>query len=106
MQKNNFKTLLSGARNDLKIAVDDLFNVIDIIQKDVDQLKIKISKPDKHEAALLLDYLGWDESKPKQNLEKLCGEEIKQYMKWLEYYCQKTGTTKEQALNEIINGDI
>lgn len=86
MTEKNLKTLLNGTRNDFKIAVDDLFNVIEIIQKDVDQLKTKTSKPDKHEAALLLDYLGWDESKPKENLEKLCGEEIQQYLKWLEYY--------------------
>ena len=104
MQENNFKTLLNGARNDLKIAVDDLFNAIEIISEDVEHLKVKTSKPDKHEAALLLDYLGWDQSKPKQNLEKLCGEEIEQYMKWLEYYCKKTGMTQEQALKEIIEG--
>lgn len=104
MQDNNLKTLLSGARNDLKIVVDDLFNAIEIISEDVELLKVKTSKPDKHEAALLLDYLCWDESKPKQNLEKLCGEEIEEYLKWLEYYCKKYGTTKEQALKEIIEG--
>jgi len=102
MTEKNLKTLLNGARNDLKIAVDDLFNVIEIIQEDVDQLKIKTSKPDKHEATLLLDYLGWNQSKPRQNLEKLCGEEIQQYLKWLEYYCKKYGMTQEQALREII----
>jgi len=38
-------------------------------------------------------------------MEALCGKEIEQYMKWLDYYCEKHGTTKEQALKEIINGD-
>ena len=106
MSENNFKTLLNGTRNDFKIAVDDLFNTIEIIYEDIEHLKVKTSKPDKHAAELLLDYLGWKDGKSKQNLEKLCGEEIQQYLKWLEYYCEKHGTTKEQALNEIINGKI
>lgn len=44
MSENKVNTLLNGARNDLKIAVDDLFNVIDIIYDDVELLKIKTSK--------------------------------------------------------------
>ncbi|OGI04547.1 MAG: hypothetical protein A2Y25_10090 [Candidatus Melainabacteria bacterium GWF2_37_15] len=91
MTEKNFKTFLSGVRNDLKIAVDDLFNAIEIVYEDVEHLKVKMSKPDKLAASLLLDYLGWEEGQSKQNLEKICGEEIRQYMKWLEYYCQKEG---------------
>lgn len=106
MSKNKVNTLLKGARNDFKIAVDELFNIIEILHEDVDLLKVKTSRPDKHAAALLLDYLGWEDSKPKQNLEKLCGEEIKEYIKWLDYYCKKEGTTREQALKEIINSEI
>lgn len=106
MSENNFKTLLNGTRNDLKIAVDDLFNIIEIMHEDIELLKVKTSKPDKHAAALLLDYLGWEDGKPKQNLEKLCGEEITEYMKWLEYYCKKEGTTREQALKAVIDGEI
>ncbi len=106
MQENKLKTLLNGIRNDLKIAVDDLFNAIEIVYEDVEHLKVKTSRPDKHAAALLLDYLSWEEGKSKQNLEKICGEEIKEYMKWLDYYCEKEGTTKEQALKDIINGEI
>ena len=106
MQENNFKTLLNGARNDFKIAIDDLFNAIEIVYEDVEHLKLKTSRPDKMAASLLLDYLNWEEGKSKQNLEELCGKEIKQYMKWLEYYCKENGTTQEQALKEIINGEI
>jgi len=54
----------------------------------------------------LLDYLGWEEGQSKQNLEKLCGKEIEQYLKWLDYYCQKEGMTKEQVLKEIIDGKV
>ena len=102
MQENNFKTLLNGARNDLKIAVDDLFNAIEIIHEDVEHLKVKTSRPDKLAASLLLDYLGWEEGNPKNNLERICGKEIQQYLKWFEYHCKKEGITKEQALREII----
>jgi len=106
MQENNFKALLNGTRNDLKIAVDDLFNVIEIVYEDMEHLQLKAFRPDKMAASLLLDYLGWEEGMSKQNLEKLCGKEIQQYMKWLEYYCKENGTTQEQALKEIINGEI
>ena len=99
-------TLIKGISNDLKIAIDDLTGIIVTLNSDVEHLKLKTSKPDKLAASLLLDYLGWEEGKSKQNLEKLCGEEIKEYMKWLDYYCNKEGTTKEQALREIINGEI
>jgi len=55
---------------------------------------------------LLLDYLGWEEGKSKQNLEKLCGEEIKEYLSWLDYYCKKEGTTPEHALQAVIDGEV
>lgn len=106
MSENNFKTLLNGTRNDLKIIIDDFFNVIDIMHEDIEMIKVKISKPDKHSAALLLDYLGWEEGKSKQNLEKLCGEEIKEYLSWLDYYCKKEGTIREQLLKAVINEEI
>lgn len=90
----------------MKIAIDDAFCVLENITDDVELLKVITSKPDKQAAALLLDYLGWEEGQSKQNLEKLCAKEIKEYMSWLEYYCRKSGTTMEQALKEIINGEI
>lgn len=106
MTEVDSKTFIAGAANDLKIAVDDLTGIIISLQEDVELLKVKNSKPDKNAAELLLDYLSWEDSEPKRNLEKLCGEEIKQCMKWLDYYCEKEGTTPEQALNSIIKGDI
>ena len=106
MTKIDSKTMLQGMGNDFKILIDDLIGTIITLQEDVEMLKIKNSKPDKHAATLLLDYLGWADDKSKKNLEKLCGEEIQQCMKWLEYYCEKHGITKEQALKEIINGEI
>jgi hypothetical protein len=96
-------TLIKGIANDLKIAIDDLTVVIVTLNSDVETLKLKASKPDKLAASLLLDYLSWEEGQSKQNLEKLCGEEIKEYMSWLNYHCKKEGITKEQALKEIID---
>jgi len=106
MTKIDSKTMLQGISNDFKILIDDIIGIIVDIKEDVELLKVKTSKPDKHAAALLLDYLSWTDSEPKKNLEKLCGEEIKQYMKWLDAYCEENRTTQEQALKEIINGEI
>jgi len=106
MTEIDSKTLIQGIGNDFKILIDDVIGTILTLHEDVELLKVKTSKPDKHAAALLLDYLSWEDSEPKKNLKKLCGDEIKQCMEWLEYYCKKNGTTKEQALKEIINGEI
>ncbi len=104
MTEINFNTYIEGVKNDVKIAVDDVFAVLEKIGTDVESIKVKTSKPDKLAASLLLDYLGWDKGKSRQNLEKLCGKEIEQYLKWLEYHCKKEGLTHEQALREIIEG--
>lgn len=97
-------TMIKGIANDMKIAIDDLTGIIITLNNDVEHLKVKTSKPDKMAASLLLDYLSWEDGEPAQNLERICGREIKEYMKWLEYYCNKEGMTKEQVLKEIIDG--
>ena len=106
MTEIDSKTMLQSIGNDFKILIDDIIGIIFTLYEDVELLKVKTSKPDKHAAALVLDYLSWEDNEPKKNLEKLCGEEIKQCMKWLEYYCEKHGTSKEQTLKEIINEEI
>lgn len=106
MKKLSFKDFAESVKNDVKIAVDDVFAILEKMSDDVELLKVKTAKPDKHSATLLLDYLGWEEGKPKANLEKICGEELEMYMKWLDYYCKKDGTIREQVLKEIINGEI
>ena len=107
MTEIDSKTMLQGISNDFKILINDVIGIILTLQDDVELLKIKNYKPDKHVAELLLDYLSWDDDEePKKNLETLCGKEIEQCIKWLDYYCEKEGTTQEQALNLIIKGDI
>lgn len=39
LQKQDYNTFLNGIREDFKIAVDDLFNAIEIIKDDVEMLK-------------------------------------------------------------------
>jgi len=106
MAEINCTTMIQGIGNDFKILIDDVIGVILTLHEDMELLKVKTSKPDKLVAALLLDYLSWEDGKSKQNLEKLCGEEIKQCMKWLDNYCEENGTTKEQTLQEIIKGEV
>jgi len=39
MSKQDFSAFINGVRNDFKIAVDDLFNVIENLKDDVEKLK-------------------------------------------------------------------
>ena len=99
-------TLLDGVGNDFKTLIDDLIGAIIKLQDDVKELKFKAAKPDKATAEALLEYLAMEDCQAKKNLEILCGEEIKQRFKWLEKYCEENHCTQEQALKEIINGEI
>ena len=102
----DFKTYVNGVGNDFKIAIDEVISIILTIHDDIEKLKVKTSKPDQATAKALLEYIAMDEGKAKENLEALCGKEIEQYFKWLETYCEENGCTQEQALKEIINGEI
>jgi len=44
MTKIDFETFLDGVREDFKIAIDDLFNAIEIIKDDVEKLKADKNK--------------------------------------------------------------
>jgi hypothetical protein len=46
MSDKDFQILINGVGNDLKIAIDDLINIIMNIQEDVEKLKQKGSKTD------------------------------------------------------------
>ncbi|MDD3012277.1 MAG: hypothetical protein PHC34_01065 [Candidatus Gastranaerophilales bacterium] len=54
----------------------------------------------------MLEYIVMEDCKAKENMKALCSKEIDQYFKWLDSYCKENGTTQEQALKEIINGEI
>jgi len=41
LQKIDSKTYINGVRNDLKIAIDDIIDIIINIQEDIEKLKIK-----------------------------------------------------------------
>jgi len=106
LQNVDFKTFINGASNDLKMAINDVISVISIIHEDVDKLKIKISKPDKVTAQALLEYLSWEDCNAKSTMETLFNKELEQYMRWLDDYCNEFACTREQILNEIINGEV
>ena len=106
MTKIDSRSYITGVGNDLKIAIDDIVGVMLSIHDDIEKLKVKTSKPSKATAKALLEYIAMEDCNAKENLEILCGKEIEQYLQWLESYCEKNGTTQEQALNKIINGEI
>jgi hypothetical protein len=102
----DFKTFINGVGNDLKIAIDDVIEVISNIQEDVEKLKIRTSKPDKTTAKALLEYIAMEECQAKKNMEVICSKEIQQYLKWIDEFCKEHHCTQEQALNQVINGEI
>lgn len=106
MTKIDSTSYITGIGNDLKIAIDDVISIILTIHDDIDKLKVKTSKPSKATAKALLEYIAMEDCKAKENMEALCCKEIEQYFKWLDNYCEENGTTQEQALQEIINGEI
>jgi len=106
MSEIDFQTFINGVSNDLKIAIDDVIGAISTIQEDVEKLKVKTSKPDKRTAQALLEYLGMEEGRAKTNMEILCGNEIKQYQKWIDEYCKEYCCSQEEALNLIIEGKL
>lgn len=106
MSKLDFQTFIGGVGNDLKIAIDDVIGTISNIQEDVENLKIKTSKPDKRTAQALLEYIAMEEGKVKTNMAILCGKEIQQYMKWIDEYCKENACSTEQALEDIIGSKI
>ena len=106
MSEIDFKTFINGVGNDLKIAIDDITGAIATIHEDVENLKVKTSKPDKKIAQALLEYIAMDEGKEKENMTVLCGNEISLYLKWINEYCKEYGYTQEQALNKIIEDCI
>jgi hypothetical protein len=102
MSEMDFKTFINGVGNDFKIAIDDVIGAILNIQEDVEKLKIKTSKPDKKTAQALLEYFAMEEGRVKQNMEILCGEEINEYLKWVDEYCKEYCCSQEEALKFII----
>jgi len=106
MTKIDSRTMIQGIGNDFKILIDDVIGTILALHEDVEKLKVKISKPTKATAKALLEYIAMENCRAKENLETLCGKEIEQYFKWLDNYCEENGITQEQALKEIIDGEI
>ena len=106
LQETSFKTFINGVGNDLKMATDDLIDIIITIKEDVEKIKVKTSKPDKLTALVLLEYIGMEEGKAKKNMEILCSKEINQYLKWIDNYCEENDCTQEDVLNKIIREEI
>jgi len=106
MTKIDSTDYITGIGNDLKIAIDDVIGIILTLHSDIEELKVKTSKPNRAAAKALLEYIAMENCKAKENLEALCGKEIKQYLKWLDVYCEENGCTQEQALNSILDKEI
>ena len=69
MTENKSVNIYNGIRNDLKISIDDIFDVIFLILEDIKKLKLAAFKPEGKTAAALLEYLSWEDGKNKSNFE-------------------------------------
>lgn len=47
LQEIDFRTFIKAIGNDFKIAIDDLFNVLETVVDDVEKLKLETSKSNK-----------------------------------------------------------
>ena len=56
MNKIDSRTMIQGIGNDFKILIDDVIGVIVSLHEDIELIKVKTSKPDKHSAQLLLIF--------------------------------------------------
>ena len=104
MQKIDFRMFVNAIGNDFKIAIDDLFNVIETLVDDVEKLKLEAFKPNKDTARTLLEYLKCKDKKSKKNFEKVFEDRLPKHLAWLEYHCKEHSCTEEEALNSIIEG--
>lgn len=106
MSKHEPKVFLNGVRNDLKIGIDDSFDVLESVYSDVRKLKLVSFKPDSSSAKGLLEYLRMEEGRAKENMKEICGKEIELYLEWLRLYCEDNNCNEEQALQFIIDREI
>lgn len=93
---------LDAIRNDIKIAVDEIFDELSFILYDLKRLKLITFKPDKTAAQALLEYLNQNDEKSQKDSEKII-KNIGIYLSWLELYCEENNCSKDKALKTIIN---
>jgi len=93
---------LDAMRNDIKIAVDEIFDELGFMLYDLKRLKLITFKPDKTAAQDLLEYLNQNDQLPQKNSEKIV-KNLDIYLSWLELYCQENNCSKDNALKNIIN---
>ena len=65
MQEIDFRMFVNAIGNDFKIAIDDLFNVIETLVDDVEKLKLENAKPNKDTARALLEYIAMEDGRAK-----------------------------------------
>lgn len=64
--------------------------------------KIKSKQPNQKQASALLEYIAMEDSKIKEVITTLSGNEIKSFLKWVNNYSKKSGIPQEEILNNII----
>ena len=102
MQNTNFKDKLYSSGNLLKIAVTDFVGFMEQFHDEVQVLKGNPLKPDKKAALALLEYISYEDSRIKETIEALGGQQLEKYFEWINAYCKEYNCTQEQALKRII----
>ncbi len=76
---------------------------LEIIQKDIENLKLKAFEPSKKEADVFLDFFTWEDGKAKRNFETVYKKELEILDDWLKVFCKLKNCSKEDALQRIID---
>lgn len=105
MNKQNYKEAICELEKDLKNCVEKFTEILYDTSVSVEKLKIQLAKPTSEKAALILDYMSWEEGQPKRNFEACFEEELSLTFAWLDEYIEQHGGTRESVLRGIIEKD-
>lgn len=100
------KSGIKQAKTNLETSINEVFRILEKLADDNQNLKLKAYKPSVPEAKIFLDYLSWQEDRPKQNFETIYKKELEILGEWLDIYCEEQGCTKTDALERIRDGEI
>jgi len=104
LQHMDFKDKLQSSGNLLKIAVNDFVGFMEQFHDELQVIKGNPLKPDRKSALALLEYISYEDSRIKETVETLGGQQLEKYFEWINAYCKEYNCTQEQALKRVLEG--
>lgn len=106
IQNQDFTSFLETNCNFMRIAINGFEEILKHIYYDVEKLKGVPIMPDKKTALALLGYLQLNDPQTEDIIKILCGIELQRYLDWVDDYCKKYKSTREQVLKRILEGEL